>query len=199
MAKLIASLLAALFWLASGPVAAETRLGDDGLYTQDWFATSLLDLRDDLTEAAAAGKRLAVIWEQKGCPYCRDLHTINLADPKAADWIRQRYHILQLNLFGDREVTDFDGKVLPEKELARRWRVTFTPSILYFPETLEQTRGKPGHEIEVARMPGYFRPFHFISMFEYVWDKRYAGDQDFQRYIHEKAAANQAAGRPAVE
>ena len=46
----------------------ESILGDDGLYHQPWFLNSFLDLKDDLAEAAAEGKRFAVIWEQRGCP-----------------------------------------------------------------------------------------------------------------------------------
>lgn len=187
MHRLFAAVFGAvLLWAAPG-LAAEPKLGDDGLYHQDWFLQSLLDLRDDLAEAQAAGKRLAIVWEQKGCPYCRDLHTVNLADPKTAAWISQRFAVLQLNLWGDRPVTDFDGQELPEKELARKYRITFTPTIQFFPRSLEEMAGRGGMEAEVARMPGYFRPFHFISMFEYVWDERYAHGQEFQRYILEKA------------
>lgn len=189
MLRLVASLLAALWLSTTSTARAEGLINDDGLHTQAWFAQSLLDLRDDLAEAKAAGKRFVVIWEQKGCPYCRDLHTINFADAKLADWIRQRFHILQLNLRGDREVTDFDGTPMPEKDLARKYRITFTPTIQFFPEDVKEGAGKSGMDIEVARMPGYFRPFHFISMFEYVWDKRYAGSQTFQDYIVEKSAA----------
>lgn len=191
MLRLVVSLVAAL-WLSTAATAAraEALVNDDGLYTQAWFAHSLLDLRDDLAEATAAGKRFAIIWEQKGCPYCRDLHTVNFADAGMADWIRQRFHILQLNLRGDRAVTDFDGTAVPEKELARKYRINFTPTIQFFPEEVNETAGKSGMDLEVARMPGYFRPFHFISMFEYVWDKRYATDQVFQDYIAAKPAAS---------
>lgn len=164
------------------------KMNDDGLYHQDWFINSFLDLKEDMAEATKAGKRFAIIWEQKGCPYCRDVHTVNFADDKLREWIKGRYHILQLNLWGDREVTDFDGQVLPEKELARKYRVNFTPTIQFFPETAAETQGKKGEAVEVARMPGYFRNFHFLAMFEYVWDKRYAKGQDFQRYILEKSA-----------
>lgn len=195
-------LIAALFALGLSLGAAqaqekiEPKLGDDGLYTQEWFLNSFLVLPDDLAEAAQANKRLAIVWEQKGCPYCRDMHTVNLADPKVAGWIKDHFNVIQLNLWGDREVTDFDGQVLPEKELARKYRINFTPTIQFFPETAEKITGK-GQDAEVARMPGYFRPFHFISMFEYVWDKRYAQGQDFQRYILEKVAAEQAKGNAA--
>jgi hypothetical protein len=51
----------------AGEVTAPV-MTDDGLYTQAWFLQSFLDLGEDLAEAAANGKRFAIIWEQKGCP-----------------------------------------------------------------------------------------------------------------------------------
>lgn len=190
MKTVLMALVAVLMWWAPAG-AAETytpKLGDDGLYHQDWFVNSFLDLKDDLAEATKAGKRLAIIWEQKGCPYCRDVHIVNLADDMLRNYVKANFAVLQLNLWGDREVTDFDGQVLSEKNLARKYRVNFTPTIQFFPETAAEMAGKKGEDVEVARMPGYFRNFHFQAMFEYVKDKRYAKGQDFQRYILEKAA-----------
>lgn len=193
MMALIRALPALVLLLAAPALAAEDRIEpvrtDDGLYTQEWFLMSFLDLNEDLADSAAEGKRLAVLWEQKGCPYCRDLHTVNLADPEINAWIRERFNIVQLNLWGDRQVTDFDGEVLSEKKLARKYGVQFTPTIQFFPENPEAAAGKSGREAEVARMPGYFRPFHFISMFEWVWGKKYEEDPNFQRYIIDKANA----------
>jgi thioredoxin-related protein len=103
-------------------------------------------------------------------------------------YIRERFAVLQLNLWGDREVTDFDGEKLREKDFARKYRINFTPTLQFFPETADEMKDKKGTDAEVARMPGYFRPFHFLSMFEYVFEKHYA-HQDFQRYIVEKSAA----------
>ena len=168
--------------------AAEPPMGDDGLYRQDWFLQSFLDLAEDLAEATARNKRFVLLWEQRGCPYCHDLHRINLADAQAVAYIRERFAVLQLNLWGDREVTDFDGEKLREKDFARKYRINFTPTLQFFPETADEIKGRKGMGAEVARMPGYFRPFHFVSMFEYVFEKRYA-HQDFQRYIVEKSAA----------
>jgi thioredoxin-related protein len=189
-------LLATILLLAPALASAaetkgkEPKINDDGLYTQDWFKTdSFLILKEDLAEAKAKGKRLAILWEQKGCPYCRDLHAVNLGDAKTSAYIKERFEIIQLNLWGAREVEDFDGQKLAEKDLARKYRINFTPTIQYFPETAAEMQGKKGEEVEVARMPGYFRPFHFISMFEYVAEKRYAKGQEFQRYILEKANA----------
>ena len=42
-------------------VAAEPRMGDDGLHKQDWFLESFLELPEDLAEATAQGKRFAIL------------------------------------------------------------------------------------------------------------------------------------------
>jgi hypothetical protein len=47
---------------------AEPVLGEDGLYSEPWFLQSFLMLGEDLATADAAGKRLAVMWELRGCP-----------------------------------------------------------------------------------------------------------------------------------
>jgi thioredoxin-related protein len=191
--------LLALPLLAAAPLSArplhatEPAMGDDGLYKQDWFVQSFLELAEDLAEATAKKKRLVLLWEQRGCPYCFDLHRINLADAKTAAYIKERFAVIQLNLWGDREITDFDGEKLREKDFARKYRINFTPTLQFFPETVDEMKGKKGADAEVARMPGYFRPFHFISMFEYVHEKRYA-HQDFQRYIVEKSASRREGG-----
>ncbi len=186
-----ALLVGALLWL--GMAHAEERiepvLGDDGLYHQEWFLVSFLDMRDDLKEAQAAGKRFAVLWEQKGCPYCRDLHQINFADPKINHYVRDNFVIVQLNLWGSREVTDFDGEVLPEKDMARKWGVVFTPTMQFFAEANEVKAGKGGRDQMIWVMPGYFRKGHFMASFEYVKQRRYE-TQHFQNYIAERLAAH---------
>jgi thioredoxin-related protein len=35
-----------------------------------WFATSFLDFRDEVADAARAGKRVMIYVGQDGCPYC---------------------------------------------------------------------------------------------------------------------------------
>lgn len=183
--------------LGGRPLLAADRIEptqlEAGFYSQKWFLNSFLDLAEDFRDATAAGKRFAIIWEQAGCPYCRDLHTINFADPDVNTWIEQRFAILQLNLFGSREVTDFDGEVLTERKLALKYRVNFTPTIQFFPASEDGMTGKSGAEAEIFRMPGYFRPFHFISAFEYVHGQHYR-DQDFQSFLGDRGAKARDAG-----
>lgn len=165
--------------------AAAAEVGDNGLHVQPWFVDSFLDLREDLDTAAGAGKNFAVLFEQRGCPYCREMHTVNLAIPEISGYVRENFDVLQLDMWGSRKVTDFDGEELEERELAQKWRVQFTPTISYFPQNLSGGNGKSGRDLEAARMPGYFKPFHFVSMFEYVRDGAYA-DQPFQRFLQAK-------------
>lgn len=160
----------------------EPAVDDDGLYTQPWFNNeTFLNLSEDLEEAAAAGKRFAILWEQKGCPYCREMHRVNFAKSEIRDFVKQNFQILQLNMWGSKTVTDFDGEELEEKELARKWRVLFTPTIVFAGPKIDSVAAKT----EVMRMPGYFKPFHFITMFEYVKAEAYL-NQDFQRYLQDK-------------
>ena len=176
---------------ATGTSATKVEMNDDGLHVQPWFMETFLDLREDHRDAAGGNKRFAVIWEQRGCPYCKELHSVNLAMPEIANFIRDNFGILQLNLWGSRSVTDFDGQEMEERELARKWRVNFTPTIMFFAESAET--GKTGADLEITRMPGYFKPFHFITMFEFVEQKAY-GEINFQRFLQNKIAAIQAKG-----
>lgn len=161
-------------------------VNEGGMYTQTWFLESFLELKDDQAEAAAEGKRFAIVWEQEGCPYCREMHVTNFADDKIRNYVKDNFVVLQLDIWGSRRVTDFDGEELSEKELARKHRVRFTPTIQFFGVPGETS---PDGKDEIARMPGYLKPFPFYTMFEYVRSEAYKSG-DFRAYY--KAAALQA-------
>ncbi len=184
---LLSGLLVLVVASANAVLAAEDPPVDDsGLYTQPWFnQTSFLDLREDIAEAKAQGKRLAILFEQRGCPYCREMHRVNFAKKAIVDYVKANFVVLQLNLWGDREVTDFAGRVLPEKKLARQLRVSFTPTIVFPEENGE----------EAFRIPGYFKPFHFLSVFEYVKKGAYRSEPNFQRWLQEKGDRLRAEGK----
>jgi thioredoxin-related protein len=159
--------------LAAGPAGAKALMTDDGIYREDWFLDSFLELADDLKSTAAAGKQLAVIWEQRGCPYCRETHLVNFARNDIEAYIRDHFEVLELDLHGSRIVTDFDGKTLGEKQLAARYGVRGTPTIQFFPDRVADLAGKPPREREVNRIQGYLAPKDFIRMFSYVAERAY--------------------------
>ena len=164
------------------PARAGAILTDDGLYRQPWFLESFLELADDLDGAARAGKRFAIMWELKGCPYCRETHLVNFARPDIEDYVRNNFEVLQLNIIGSREVTDFDGSKLSEKALAARYGIRFTPTFQFFPETAAGLAAKPPESREIARAPGYLRPDDFLTLFRFVREKAYE-TKSFRDYV----------------
>jgi thioredoxin-related protein len=185
----VLTLLAAI--LFSLPVAA-AELGDDGLHKTDWMRDTFKDLREDLEDANAEGKRLMVMIEQRGCIYCTKMHEEVFPRPEIADFIRENFFVVQLNLHGDLEVIDFDGESLSEKQAARKWGLLFTPSILFLPE--EVTEDQTAAQAAVAMMPGAFGPGTTLDLLTWVQEKRYAldTDEDFQRYHARRIAEREA-------
>lgn len=170
--------LAALM-VASLPLHA-VEMGDDGLHKTAWMRDTFKDLRDDLDEANAEGKRLMVIFEQRGCIYCTRMHEKVFPEPKIDALLREKFFVVQINLFGDVEVTDFDGESLPEKEMAMKWGVMFTPTILFFPE--EVSEDITADRAAVVTMPGAFERSTTFNMLNWVLEKGYEGSENFQKY-----------------
>lgn len=177
MRRFILTLVAGLLAL---PAFAE--VGDDGLHKQPWMRDTFKDLREDLDEANAEGKRLVLFFEQRGCIYCRKMHEEVFSDQAISDYIGENFFVVQMNLYGDIEVVDFDGESLSEKDMARKWRVMFTPNIVFLPE--EVPEGANAMDVAVAVMPGAFGKGTTKDMFTWVQEKRYLLDngEDFQRY-----------------
>jgi thioredoxin-related protein len=161
---------------------AEPILTDDGLYKQPWFLESFLELADDLDEAQKAGKRFVVMWELKGCPYCKETHFVNFARDDISTYIKSNFVVLQLNIIGSRKVKDFDGQEMSEKELAAKYGVRFTPTFQFFDENAAALKDREPQKREVARAPGYLRPDDFLGMFRFVREKVYR-DKSFRDYM----------------
>lgn len=184
MTRLLTLLAAALIAL---PVAA-AELGDDGLHKTVWMRETFKDLREDLAEANAEGKRLGIIFEQRGCIYCTRMHEETFPIEEIAQTLEEEFFFVQLNLFGDVEVTDFDGETLSEKDMARKWGVLFTPTMMFFPE--EVPDGVTAPQAAVAQMPGAFGRWTTYNLLNWVLEHGYDGEEDFQRY-HARMFATQ--------
>jgi thioredoxin-related protein len=181
------------FLLSLGTAVQAATLGDDGLHKEDWFAITFRDIREDIEAAAAADKRLVLIFEQRGCIYCRDVHEKVLSDPEVRNYIKANFMVVQYNLHGDEEVTDLDGEALTEKTAARKWGILFTPTILFMPPAAPA--GKNVREAAVATMPGAFRKGTFLDLFTWVRNEGYLGEEDFQRYHARRIRERNAAGK----
>ncbi|APZ51746.1 thioredoxin family protein [Salipiger abyssi] len=177
------------------PVWADVApMGDDGLYKEPWMRDTFKDLREDLAEANDEGKRLVLFVEQRGCIYCHKMHEEVFSQDDVAAYIEENFFVVQVNLHGDTEITDFDGESMSEKEAAAKWRVLFTPNIIFLPEEVEE--GATAIESAVAVMPGAFGKGTTLDMFTWVNEKRYELDngEDFQRY-HARRIQERANGK----
>ena len=176
----IPNLLGALAALLIAAPLSAAILGDDGLHKTDWMRDTFKDLREDLAEANAEGKRLMLLIEQRGCIYCTQMHEEVFPVPEITRTIEDGYFVVQMNLFGDVEVTDFDGETLSEKEMARKWGILFTPTIMFFPESVPGNT--PAHMATAAVMPGAFGKWTTLNMLTWVLEHGYEDNENFQKY-----------------
>jgi thioredoxin-related protein len=131
-------------------------LASDPVFPQEspeWFVESFLDIREDAAEAAKDGKRLMLYFMQEGCPYCKQLVTVNFRDARIAEKMRRNFMPVTINIWGDREVTTPDGRKMPEKRFAAALKVQFTPTLVFF-----DGKGALAHRIN-----GYLPPEEFYA------------------------------------
>ena len=180
MRRLLA-VVALLFAVAPAPSARDTVSGSAGDITfaqigdevlPPAFTETLLELPDDAAQAAKSGRRLLLYFGQQGCPYCKELMTTSFTQKDITDKVAKHFVAIGLDLFGDREVTWFDGKVRREKELAKFLKVQFTPTVLL----LDENGGT------IARINGYYPPHRFSAALDYSI-KRLEGRLDFAAHM----------------
>lgn len=177
-AALAALLLAAAPAGAAEPTLPAPVLAEDGFYHPDWFANTFLDLREDVREAAKAGKQVVVVVEQRGCGACKRVHEVNLRVPEVVDYIKPRFEVIQIDLYGSREITDFDGEKLSEKDYARKLGVRATPTFLLLKEA-----AKGGNDAVAWKYSGYLEPEPFVNAFAYAHEKAWEKGPDFVAWM----------------
>lgn len=127
-----------------------------------WFKESFLEFTDDIAEAAEQGKRVMLLMHQDGCPYCNLLVERNLSQKNIVDLMRSKFEVIELNIWGDREVITVSGETFTEKEFAAALGVQFTPTLLFFNE-----QGRP-----ILTLNGYLPPNEFLTALRFVSEHR---------------------------
>lgn len=123
-----------------------------------WFKDSFLEFADDIEEAAQAGKRVMLVFHQDGCPYCNLLVERNLSQKNIVELVQEKFDVIALNMWGDREVVTVEGQAFTEKQFAAALKVQFTPTLLFFNE-----KGKP-----ILKLNGYLPPDDFLTAIKFV-------------------------------
>ena len=101
-------------------------------------------LPDELSQALKNKQPLIVMVSLDGCVFCRQARQIHLS-PMA----RAGTTIVQVDMRNNQPVLDFSGKLTTHDQLTRQWKVSITPTLLFF--------GPGGKEV-AERMEGAYQP-----------------------------------------
>ncbi len=159
-----AALLAPRLPAAAGAVAPQLRL--DGLYDELWLLKPSFDLGKDFAAVTKSGKNFAIMWEMRGCPWCKRLHLENFARANIASYVQDNFGLLQMSLRGQTEVKDFDGEKLTEESLSLKHDVNATPTFQFFKPSDASFGG------ELGRV-GYVEPDNFLLALRFVRERGY--------------------------
>ena len=169
---LIFSLLLFQPSIAEEPVKEGEFLG--GKYVEvlpDWFKTTFMDFSEDLEEATDENRHVMIYFHQNGCPYCAKLVEDNFHDKDLVAKLQKNFDVIETNMWGDRDLTDWKGKEFTEKEFSAFMKVQFTPTIIFL-----NAKGDI-----VLRVNGYQSIDKLDSMLDYVSSKQYL-TQTYSRY-----------------
>ena len=171
-------------WLILVLLAAACGARAQAIEIPAWFSESLLELPEEVKDAARDGKRLMLYFGQDGCPYCKELMQTNFTQRAIVEKTRRQFVAIALNIWGDREVQWTDGRRMSEKELTRTLKVQYTPTLIFLDE-----KGAVA-----ARLNGYYPPHRFTAALDFASGVAGRG-QRFEDYM--KAAVKESA-RPTL-
>ncbi len=148
------------------PGNAAPQLQLDGLYGEPWLIKTSGVLSTDFADATKSMKNFAILWEMRGCPWCKRLHLENFAREDIRGYLQANFNLLRLNLRGTQQLTGFDGEKLPEEELSYKYGVNSTPTFQFF-KPADAARGQ-----ELGRA-GYLNPETMLTLLRFIHEKGY--------------------------
>ena len=129
----------------------------------DWFKQSFLNIEEDVDEARDAGRTALLFFHQDGCPYCSALIEQVFALDDIERDVRTHFDVIEMNMWGDREVFALEDKTFTEKTFAAAMRVQFTPTLVFLGD-----QGEP-----LLRLNGYLPATEFRAAIDFVKDAHY--------------------------
>lgn len=95
----------------------------------DFFDESLYDLQEEIEISKEENKKaLLIMFEMDECPFCARMKKTVINQSKVQDYFRKNFRIISIDIEGDLELTDFDGKETTQKKFSlKQQRVRATP------------------------------------------------------------------------
>lgn len=141
------------------------------LHIEKGFLQPPYDLR-----RKAGDKPLLVLFEQKECPGCDELHGEAFRRIETRKLLGA-FDVALVDIWDKALLKTPAGRRLPTREWIQEQKIQYTPTLVFF-----DTTGK-----EVFRTEAYLRPFHLQSAMDYVASGAYKTQREFQRFVQERA------------
>ncbi len=132
----------------------------------------------DLTaRARGSQKPLLVMFEQKRCRACDELHQDILQRPRSNERLR-KLDVVLLDQWADTPLVAPDGTSTTARQWAKSLDVKYAPSLVFF-----DAAGR-----EVFRTEAYLKAFHIQGAMAYVNSGAYDTQPNFQRFLQGRRA-----------
>lgn len=116
-----------------------------------FFDPFLGDLKSELADARAAGKRgVVVMYHFEECPYCRRMKREVLLRPEVQRQFHKDFTVVAIDTRGSQSITGVDGKTLPENQYAKALGVRGTPTFDFYAPDGRRTYRHVGALFEAA-------------------------------------------------
>jgi len=131
----------------------------------------------------SSGKPLLVLFEQKDCQPCDELHLDILKRKESAELL-QRFDVVLLDMWSKTPLQTPDGVETTAVEWSKQLNIQYAPSMVLFDESGQ----------EVFRREAYLKAFHTQGSMAYVLSGAYKTQPSFQRYLQGRVAELEAQG-----
>ena len=110
--------------------AASTNVKDP---YKHFFNETWGDLPEELKKAKDSGKKgILIFFEMDECPFCHYMKKNVLNQPKVQAFYRKNFLNFVIDIEGDIEMVNLEGKTVKQKDFAKKNRVRATPVIAYY-------------------------------------------------------------------
>ena len=131
---------------------------------------------DSVSDLSAQNKPLLVMFEQRKCSSCDELH-LDILKRKESVALLSGFNVLVLDMWSNEMITTPAGKKIKIRDWAKKLNVNYAPSLLFFNNEGE----------EVFRTDAYLKAFHTQTAMDYVSSGAYKTQSNFQRFVDKRA------------
>ena len=121
-------------------------------------------------------KPLLVMFEQKQCQECDELHSDIYQRKETLEQLA-RFNVIRFDMWSDTQLITFNGTRTSAKEWARQLRIQYAPTLVFF-----DSQGN-----EIIRTEAYLKSFHVQSVMDFAASGAYKTQPSFQRFISDRA------------